>query len=174
MAEYDEMTGDEFQVHLFIESANAHMRKLATEVLGKENQTMQQLKVMVIETKNALWYNQKKDYGKMANVRKGNKFCKPCNNKMHSEADCWGPCGHCGRRNHQTAYCKFKESSSPNQTAERASKGTEKSKKKNKKTSKKATIENSDSRRESEEESEEGVSKETLQRRYLSTKDPAE
>ena len=28
VAEYEDMTGDEFQTHLFIESANSHMRKL--------------------------------------------------------------------------------------------------------------------------------------------------
>ena len=57
VAEYDEMTGDEFQIHLFIESPDAHMQKLATELLGKENSTMQKLKVKVKETENALWYN---------------------------------------------------------------------------------------------------------------------
>ena len=94
----------------------------------------------------------------MDNIRK-EKFCKPCNSKTHSEADCWGPCSHCGRRNHQPSYCKFEEASS-NQTAERASKATEKGKKKNKKTGKKATIETSDSRKESEEKSEGEASEE--------------
>ena len=32
------------------------MQKMATELLGKENPTMQLLKMMVKETKNAFWY----------------------------------------------------------------------------------------------------------------------
>ena len=40
LAECDEMSGNEFQIHLFINSANAHMAKIATELLEKENLTM--------------------------------------------------------------------------------------------------------------------------------------
>ena len=57
------------------------------------------------------------------------KFCKPCNSKTNDEADCWGPSGMCGRRNHQTNYCKFKDSQANTQT-ERADKATAKDKKK--------------------------------------------
>ena len=66
----------------------------------------------------------------MARIKKdNNKFCKPCNSKTHSEADCWGPCGICGRRNHQTSYCKFKDAPA-NQQADRADKAAVKDKKK--------------------------------------------
>ena len=52
-AEYDDMTGDEFWIPLFIESADSHMQKIATVLLGTENPTMPKLKVKVKETKNA-------------------------------------------------------------------------------------------------------------------------
>ena len=80
---------NEFQIHLFINSANAHISKIATELLEKENPTMQQLKTKVKETENATWYNQRKEYDKMANIKK-DKFSKPCNSKTRFEADCWG------------------------------------------------------------------------------------
>ena len=117
---------------------------------------MQQLKVKVKETENATWYNQKREYGKMANLKK-EKYCKPCNSKTHSESECWGPCNFCGCRNHQPAYCKYKDTSN-NQAASRANKATEKKKKK--KTSKKAAVESSESRRDREEEFEQESSEE--------------
>ena len=83
VAEYDEMSGDEFEIHLFIKSADTHMQKIATELLEKENPTMQQLKIKVKETENATWYNQKREYGKMANTKK-EKYCQPCNSKANS------------------------------------------------------------------------------------------
>ena len=94
MAEYDDMTGEEFQIHLFIESANSHMQTVATELLGKENPTMQQLKVKEKETENATLYNQKREYGNMANMKK-DKYCQQFNSKIHSKAECWGSCSHC-------------------------------------------------------------------------------
>ena len=55
VAEYETISGDEFQIHLFINSAGAHMSKIALELLEKENPTMQQLKTRVTETENATW-----------------------------------------------------------------------------------------------------------------------
>ena len=77
MAKYEDLTGDEFQIHLFNESGDAHMQKIATELLGKENPIMQQLKIKVKESENATWYNQKR-----AKIRK-EKFCKPFDSKTH-------------------------------------------------------------------------------------------
>ena len=108
VAEYDDITGDKFQIHLFILSADSHMQKIATELLDIENPMMQQLKVK--ETENHTWYNQRREYRKMANLKK-EKYCKPCNRKTHSESECWGPCNFCGCRNHQPAYCKYKDTS---------------------------------------------------------------
>ena len=87
---------------LSIRDADPQMSKSATEILQTEKPTVHQLRTKVKETEAAVWYNQK-EYGKLGNVRKENtKFCKPCNSKSHDEADCWGPCGICGRRIHQT------------------------------------------------------------------------
>ena len=124
------MTGDEFQIHLFIESANFQMAKMATKLLETEKPTMQRLQVKVKEMENSIWYSQKKEYEKMTNFRK-EKFCKPCNSKTHTESECWGPCSFCGRRNHQKEHCKYKDNAN-NQNAGRASKATEKNKKKQK------------------------------------------
>ena len=81
------MTGDEFQIHLFIESANSQMAKMATKLLETEKPTMQRLQVKVKEMENSIWYSQKKEYEKMTNLRK-EKFCKPCNSKTHTESEC--------------------------------------------------------------------------------------
>ena len=60
------------------------MSKIATEVSEKDTPTMYQLKTKVKETESSVWYGQRKEYGKMANVKKdSSKFCKPCNSKTH-------------------------------------------------------------------------------------------
>ena len=69
------MTGDEFQIHMFIESAYSKMSKIATELLWTENPTMQKLKVKVKETEYSTWYSQKKEYRKMANLKKRSIVC---------------------------------------------------------------------------------------------------
>ena len=150
------MSGNEFQIHLFIESADSQMAKMATELLETENPTMQRLKVKVKETKNSIWYRQKKEYRKMANFKK-EKFCEPCNTK----SECWGPCGICGRRNHQKEFCKFKDKAN-NQNANRVNKAT--NKKKKKKTSKKA-MEITEAKRDSTEEAEDESSEEDSQKK---------
>ena len=58
VVEYEQMSGYEFQIHLFIESANSQMAKTAMELLETENPTMQRLKVKVKEIENYVWYNQ--------------------------------------------------------------------------------------------------------------------
>ena len=84
----------------------------------------------------------------MANFKK-EKFCEPCNTK----SECWGPCGICGRRNHQKEFCKFKDKAN-NQNANRVNKATNK-----KKTSKKA-MEITEAKRDSTEEAEDESSEE--------------
>ena len=37
VAEFEEMSGDEVQIHLFIREADAQMSRIATEILEKEN-----------------------------------------------------------------------------------------------------------------------------------------
>ena len=45
------------------------MSKIAAEILEK-NPTVHQLRTKIKETESAVWYNQRKEYGKMANVEK--------------------------------------------------------------------------------------------------------
>ena len=135
VAEYDKMTGDEFQIHLFIESGDSQLSKIATELLGKDNPTMYKLKIKVKETENSTWYSWKKEYGKMANLRK-EKFCKPCNSMTHTESECWAPCSFWGRRNHKKEFCKFKDNPN-NQNTIRANRAAEKKEKKKKNQQKK-------------------------------------
>ena len=100
----------------------------------------------------------------MANVkRESTKFCKPCNSKTDSEAECWGLCGICGRRNHQTKYCKFKDAQT-NPQAKRADKAVVKENKNKKKS---VIVNNEDSRRESEAESEEEASEEDSPKKQI-------
>ena len=80
------------------------MARIAMELLEKEYPIMQKLNVKIKEIKNFNWSSKKK----VANFQKEN-FCKPCNSKTHSAAECWGPCEFCRRRNHQKEYCRFKE-----------------------------------------------------------------
>ena len=116
------------------------MSKIATEILRTEKPTVHELRTKVKETEAAVWYN-RKEYGKMANVKKktAKKFCKPCNSKSHDEASCWGPCGICDCCNHQTSFCKFKDNQA-NTQIKRADKATAKDKKK--KTGKRDTVNN--------------------------------
>ena len=92
----------------------------------------------------------------MVAKKESTMFCKPCNFTTHEEANCWGPCSICGRRNPKSYLCKFKDNNQVNTQAERADKAATKNKKK--KTSKKATVNNGDSKKEEEVESEEEVS----------------
>ena len=109
------------------------------------------------ETEAALWYNNKKEFGRMANMRPP-KYCKPCNSRTHNESECWGKCKNCGQRNHQSKHCRYKkvqQQQQANPQPVRADKAATKGKKKrNRRAGKRATVNNSDSRRESKEEEE--------------------
>ena len=90
VAEFEEMSGDEFQIHLFIREVYAQMSRIATELLDKEKPIIHQLTTKIKETKAAVWYNQRKEFGKMENVKREiTKCCKHCNSKTHNESDCW-------------------------------------------------------------------------------------
>ena len=70
-AEFDQMTGDEMVIHLFKESADAQMARIAMDILEKENPTMRKLKVKVKETENGVLYS-KKIMGKQQHSRNKN------------------------------------------------------------------------------------------------------
>ena len=137
VVEFDQMTGEELMIHLFMRDADPQMSKLATDILRTNKATVHELRTRVKETEAAVWYN-RKEYGKMANAKKeSTMFCKPCNSTSHDEANYWGPCSISGRRNHKANFCKFKDNNQANTQTERADKATAKKKKKKQKKSKK-------------------------------------
>ena len=157
------MTGDKLVIHLFICDADQQMSKIAQEVLRSEKPTILELRTRIKETESAVWYN-RKEYGKVAARKESTMSCKPCQSSSNEEANCWGPCTHCGKRNHKASYCKFKDNNQSNTQTERADKSTTKNKKKKKnKTGKKVTVNNAEPQKEDDGESEEEVLRMTLQ-----------
>ena len=131
MIEFGKMTGDNLVIHLFIRDADKQMSKIAQEVLRSEKPTIHELRTRIKETESAVWYN-RKEYGKVAVKKDSTMFCKPCQSSSHDESNCWGPCTHCGKRNHKASFCKFKDNIQSNQQTERADKATAKNKNKKK------------------------------------------
>ena len=131
-------------------------------MLRSDKPTVHELRTRIKET---VWYN-RKEYGKVAARKESTMFCKPCSYSSHEEANCWGPCTHCGKRNHKASYCKFKDNNQSNTQTERADKATTEDKKKKRKTSKKATVKNADPKKENEGESEEEVSEDDSPRKH--------
>ena len=54
VVEFEQMTGEELMIHLFIRDADPQMRKLATEILQTEKLTFHQLRTKVKETEAAV------------------------------------------------------------------------------------------------------------------------
>ena len=131
-AEFDQMTGDEMVIHLFKESADAQMARIAMDILEKENPTMRKLKVKVKETENGVLYSQKKLW-ESSNIPEI-KILQTMQFKDPQHEQVMGIL----RINHKKEYCKQKDNKI-NPTSNRANKGTDKKKtKRKKKTSKKA------------------------------------
>ena len=113
--EYEKMSLDEFLIHLFIRDAVNVMTKMAQEILERENPSIHTVVNNIRETEAAVWYNNKKEFGRMANVRPP-RYCKSCDSKTHNESECWGECEHCGQRNHQSKHCRYKKVQQQRQT----------------------------------------------------------
>ena len=89
------MTQDQFLIHLFGESADQTMSKIAMEILSGAIPTVAALRTKVAETENSLWYNAGRNLGKFAGGQApptGARFCKPCNSNTHWEYLGWGVC----------------------------------------------------------------------------------
>ena len=71
------MSLDEFLIHLFIREADSQMAKIALEILERDKPNFHMLVNKIKETESAVWYNNKKEFDRMANMRP-QKYCKPC------------------------------------------------------------------------------------------------
>ena len=156
------MTVAEFIIHLFIRDADNTMGKMAQEILKEEEPDVNNLINKIQEFEAESWYNQKKEYSRMATT-KTQRYCKGCDSRTHDESQCWGVCPHCGQRGHQASFCRYRKNNDQKQTTQqtgRAEKVAPKGKKNRKKKAGKrvATITDNGSRRESEEEEEEEIS----------------
>ena len=122
ICDWESMTKDEFLIHLFAESADMTMSKIAMEILSSKNPKIADLRSKIAETENSLWYgnNRSLNMGKYAGGTPGGgsgpggaggpggvggqviqgRFCKPCGSSSHWESQCFGVCPHCSKRGH--------------------------------------------------------------------------
>ena len=85
--EFDKMSQDEFFIHLFVWEADSQIAKIALEIMERDKPSFHTLINKCKETESAVWYNNKKEFGRMANMRP-QKYCKPCDSKTHNESEC--------------------------------------------------------------------------------------
>ena len=85
VAEFSDMSADEMVIHLFAETADVVMSKLALEILATSKPMVSNLRVRVTETENAIWYKHSSGLGKMA---QGDRYCESCKSKSHNTSDC--------------------------------------------------------------------------------------
>ena len=104
VAEFETMTKDQFILHLFAETADATMSKLALDILSSPNPNVADLRNKVTEVENAIWYKGTQGIGKA--VIAGGKYCETCKSKTHNTEECWGKCSFCQRFGHKTEACR--------------------------------------------------------------------
>ena len=81
--EYEKMSLDELSIHLFIRDADSTMAKMAQEILERENPNIHMVVNKIKETEAAVWYNNKKEFGRMASLRPP-RYCKAYDLKTHN------------------------------------------------------------------------------------------
>ena len=134
VAEFSTMSPDEMLIHIFAETADTTMSKIALEVLASAKPTTAELRTRVTETESALWYKGTPNLGKIANHIQGEgRYCETCKGKSHNTSDCWGKCEICGKFGHKTEICRYNPANLQNNA-----KVAKKKKKKNKKQGKSA------------------------------------
>ena len=71
MAEIASMTAEELGIHIFIESVDQIISKIAMDELQKDVPSIDDLETAVQNTEVTVWYDQqnKKGYGKLATTR---------------------------------------------------------------------------------------------------------
>ena len=110
VAEVETMTPDELCIHIFAESVDSTMTKLALDILVEDDPKITKLKHTVRASEVSKWCNQgnqNKGYGKAAIVQR-EKHCTKCDYRGHTTSECWGPCTYSGKYNHCSEKCFHK------------------------------------------------------------------
>jgi hypothetical protein len=106
VAEFEKMTSDKMILHLFAETADSIMSRLALEILSAVDLKVADLRTRVTEVENAIWYKRHQGMGKVACVNTVEKHCETCKGKWHNTEDCWGKWEHCQKFGHKTELCR--------------------------------------------------------------------
>ena len=106
--------------------------------MAKKKPSLKQLTIAVKSTESSQWYNPSSQKGFSKAASATNKQCGKCDLKGHTSEECWGKCTYCGKFNHRSKRCFFKDAPKEDKT-EKANKAQNKQKKKKKKKAKKAT-----------------------------------
>ena len=139
VAEIETMTTEELGMHIFIESTDQILGKLAIDELQKKTPSLDDLENAVQATEVSAWYETqtRKGYSKIASAKQG-KQCSKCNCSGHSQEECWGVCKWCKKSNHTSDRCYSKPKEE--EIVEKANKSKKKINKKKKKGAKKAAM----------------------------------
>ena len=101
------MSSEEFGMHIFIESSDQVIAKIAMDELHKKIPSMDDLENAVQNTEVSAWYESqsRKGYSKVASTKQGGKHCTKCDRPGHTQEDCWGSCKWCKKTNHPSERC---------------------------------------------------------------------
>ena len=91
VAEVETMTADELRIHIFTESVDPTMTKLALVEFSTDVPSLERLKNSIKATESSKWYdvNTHKGYSKAATSHR-EKHCNKCDSRGHTSDNCWG------------------------------------------------------------------------------------
>ena len=112
LTQWKDWTKEAMIIHLFLESADTEMSKVATAMLAKDSVNLADLRMEIRAIENSVWYKPKYQakYAQQPNtwetdgiegpggsgVQKGGlRWCGDCKSKTHNTEACWGVCSHC-------------------------------------------------------------------------------
>ena len=147
LTQWKDWTKEAMIIHLFLESADTEMSKVATAMLAKDSVNLADLRMEIRAIENSVWYKPKfqAKYAQQPNTWEtdgvegpggsgvpngGLRWCGDCKSKTHNTEACWGICPHGGKRGHKKEFCNRK---SEDIEKSKAAKRTEKQKKKREK-----------------------------------------
>ena len=107
VAEVSSMSSEELGMHIFIESSDQIIAKLAMDELQKQIPSMDDLENAVQNTEVSAWYESqsRKGYSKVASTKQGGKHCTKYDRPGHTQEECWGSCKWCKKTNHPSERC---------------------------------------------------------------------